>query len=98
MWLLNAFFIAWVEEGGALEIGDGDNWARRRKNQAKSCVRLNYVRLLRVLADFVIRFSLELDHSCGPVQSILFCAFLPDTSRHSIAEVHNSQANLLQVT
>lgn len=84
--------------GKRLEIGDGDNWARRRKNQAKSCVRLNYVRLLRVLADFVIRFSLELDHSCWPVQSILFCAFLPDTNRHSIAEVHNSQANLLQVT
>lgn len=34
-------------------------------------VRLNYVRVLRVLADFVIRFSLELTHNYGQCQQHL---------------------------
>lgn len=44
--------------GKAGEIGD----------VGKTSVRLNYVRLLRVLADFVIRFSLELAPNYGQVQ------------------------------
>jgi len=68
MWLLNAFFIARGENRWKLEmatIGRGGGKGGRDEDRAKSSVHLNYVRLLRVLADFVIRFSLELAHNYG---------------------------------
>lgn len=44
---------------------------RQRQRLTTPSVRLNYVRVLRVLADFVIRFSLELTHNYGQCQQHL---------------------------
>jgi len=46
-------------------IGRGGGKGGRDEDRAKSSEHINYVRLLRVLADFVIRFSLELAHNYG---------------------------------
>lgn len=51
---------------------------RPRQRLTTPSVRLNYVRVLRVLADFVISFSLELTHNYGQCQHLrLSSSFLP---------------------
>lgn len=49
----------------------GQTRQRQRQRLTTPSVRLNYVRVLRVLADFVIRFSLELTHNYGQCQQHL---------------------------
>lgn len=64
----------------------GQTRQRPRQRLTTPSVRLNYVRVLRVLADFVIRFSLELTHNygqcqhrppplCSPLHNCLFSCF-----------------------
>lgn len=49
----------------------GQTRQRQWQRLTTPSVRLNYVRVLRVLADFVIRFSLELTHNYGQCQQHL---------------------------
>lgn len=106
----------WVGDRGreiAVEIGDTEGKHTHKYTytcQAKSSEHLNYVSgVLRVLADFVIRFSLELGHNYGGAVGLVFAQhsavefITPSCQSQSQSQSPGGRpgvvlANLLQVT